>query len=88
MSEKSKSLDPRDQKVIWFCGKKLLIISNHLPGLVPIDTGSSDTEAKIFYVTFHDHVIKGSGEFMEGNSTLYILTFPILIAIDIMLMGT
>ena len=36
--------------------------------------GSSDTAAKIFYVTLQDNVIEGSGYFMEGNSSLYIPT--------------
>ena len=45
--------------------------------------GSSDTAAKIIYVTFQDHVIKGSVDFMEGNSLLYIPTQSKLIAIDI-----
>ena len=39
--------------------------------------GSSDTVAKIVY-----YIIKGSGDFMEGNSSLYIPTLPKLIAID------
>ena len=30
--------------------------------------GSSETVAKIFYVTLQDHVTKDSGDFMEGNS--------------------
>ena len=34
--------------------------------------GSSDTGAKIFYVVLQNHVIKGSGDFMEGNSSVYI----------------
>ena len=33
-----------------------------------------------------DHVIKGSGNFMEGNSSLYIPNMPKLIAKDIVLM--
>ena len=48
--------------------------------------GSSDTAAKIVYVTLQDHVIKGSGDFMEGNASLYIPTLPKLIAIDVVLM--
>ena len=64
--------------------------------------GSSDTATKIVYMTLQDHVIKGSGDFMKGNSSLYIPkgsgdfmkgnsslyipTLPKLIAIDIMLM--
>ena len=38
-------------------------------------------------MTLQDHVIKVSGDFMEGNSTLYIPTQPKLIVIDIVLMG-
>ena len=48
--------------------------------------GSSDTAAKIFYVILQDCVIKGSGDFMEGNSSLYIPTLPKLIGTDIVLM--
>ena len=38
------------------------------------------------YVNLQDHAIKGSGDFREGNSSLYIPTLPKLIAIDILLM--
>ena len=37
-------------------------------------------------MTLQDHVIKGSGDFMEGKSSLYIPTLPKLIVIDIALM--
>ena len=37
-------------------------------------------------MTLQNHAIKGSGDFMEGNSSLYIPTLPKLIAIDIVLM--
>ena len=37
-------------------------------------------------MTLQDHVIKGSGDFMEGKSSLYIPTLPKLIVIDIELM--
>ena len=47
--------------------------------------GSIDTWAKIAYMTVQNHVIKGSGQFMEANS-LYIPTLPKLTAIDIVLM--
>ena len=47
--------------------------------------GSSDIAAKIVYLTLLDHVNKGSGGFMEGNSTLCISTLQKLIAIDIVL---
>ena len=33
-------------------------------------------------------MIKGSGDFMEGDSSLYIPTLPLLIAIDIVLVDT
>ena len=46
--------------------------------------GRSDAAAKIFYMTLQEeHVIEGSGDFMERNSALYIPTMPKLIAIDI-----
>ena len=56
------------------------------PTSVAIGCGSSDTAAKIFYVTLQDYVIKGSGDFMEGNSSLHIPILPKLIVIDIVLM--
>ena len=68
-------------------GLKFLILSHHFvkfSGHRPCASG--DTSAKIFYVTLQDHVIKGSGDFMEGNSLLHIPTLPKLIAIDIVLM--
>ena len=33
--------------------------------------------------TLQDHVVEGSGDFMARNSSLYILTLPKVIAIDI-----
>ena len=44
-----------------------------------------DTAAKIVYMTLQDHMTKGSGDFMEGNSSLYIAALPKLIAIDTVL---
>ena len=49
-------------------------------------SGCSHTEAKMFYMTLQDHMIKGFGDFMEGNSSLHIPTLPKLTAIDIVLM--
>ena len=40
----------------------------------------------MFYVTLQDHLIEGSGDFMERNSSLYISTLPKLITMDIVLM--
>ena len=58
-------------------GLKFLIVSllfakfsDHRP------CGSSNRAARIFCVTLQDHVIKGSGDFMEGNSSLHIPTPP------------
>ena len=54
--------------------KSLIVIlpfakfSDHRP------CGSSNRATTIFYVTLQDHVIKGSGDFMEGNSSLHIPT--------------
>ena len=46
----------------------------------------SDAAVKIVHMTFQDQMIKGSGKFMEGNSSLYVPTLPKLIAMDIVLM--
>ena len=35
-----------------------------------ISCRSSDTTAKIVYVALQDYMITGSGDFMEGNSSL------------------
>ena len=48
--------------------------------------GTNNTTAEILYVTLQDHVIKGSGDFMEGISSLNIPRLAKLIAIDIVLM--
>ena len=50
--------------------------------------GCSETAAKIIYVTLQDHVIKGSGSFMEVVlwKELCIPVLPKLTAIDIVLM--
>ena len=72
---------------MWLNGLQLLIVSHHLAnfrGLRPCS--SIDTASKIFYVTLKDHVIKGSGDFIEGNSSLYIPTLPKLKVIAIVLM--
>ena len=42
--------------------------------------------AKIHYVNLQGHVIKGLGNFIEGNSSLCVPTMSILVTIDIMLM--
>ena len=44
-----------------------------------------DTAAKIVYMTLQDCMTKRSGDFMEGNSSLYIAALPKLIAIDTVL---
>ena len=52
---------------------KFHIVSHHFPkfcGHMPC--GSSDTAAKIVYMTFQDHVLKGLDDFMEGSSSLTI----------------
>ena len=59
---------------MWLNGLKFLKVSHHFAKFSGhMSCGSSDTAAKIFYVTLQDHVVKGSG-FMEGNSSLHILT--------------
>ena len=39
-------------------------------------------------MTLEDHMIKESGDFIKGNSLLYIPTLQNLIAIDVVLMDT
>ena len=59
---------PYIEKVVWLNVLKFLIVRHHFVmfcGHKPC--GSSDTVAKIFYATLQDHMIKGSGDFIEGN---------------------
>ena len=37
----------------------------------------------ICYATLQDHMVKGSSEFMEGSSSLYVTTLSCLVAIGI-----
>ena len=68
-------------------GLKFLIVSHHFAKFNGHRSfGSSDTAAKILYLTLQDHVIKVSGDFIEGNFSLHIPTPPKLIAINIVLM--
>ena len=67
--------------VVLLNGLKSLIVSHHFAkscGHTPC--GSSDTAAKIVYMTLQNHVIKGYGDFMEGKSSLYVSALPKLIA--------
>ena len=74
---------------MWLNESKFLIVIHRLAKFsIHRPSVSSGTAAKILIlVTFQDHMIKGSGDFMEGNSTLYIPFLPKLIAIDIVLMA-
>ena len=66
---------------------KFLIVSHHLSKFSEHrPCGTSDTTAIILYVTLQNHVIKGSGDFVEGNSSLCIPALPKLTALDIALM--
>ena len=46
---------------------------------------SSDRAVNIFLLTFQDHLIKGSGDFMEESSSLYIPILPTFVATNIVL---
>ena len=71
------------KELCWINGLKLLIVSHHFAKLCGHRRcRSSDTAAKIVYMTLQDHMIKGSDGFMEGNSWLYIPTPSKLIAIE------
>ena len=76
----------RVQKVVWHNGLKFFIVSYHFAKFSGQRSCGSDAAAKIVYMTLQDHVIKGSGDFKEGNSSLYIPTLPKSIARDIVLM--
>ena len=65
---------------------RFLVVSHHFAkcsGHKPC--GSSETAARIFCVTLEGLVIKGSGDFMDGNSSLFISILLNLIAVDILL---
>ena len=64
--------------------KEAPIVTHHLAkfnGHRPC--GSGDIAYLIYHVTLKDHLIKGFCDFMEGSSSLYILTLLRLVAIDI-----
>ena len=74
---------PHGESAVWLNGLKFLIVVTTLRS---DSSDSSDTATKIFYMTLQDHGIKGSGDFMEEDSLLYIPTLPKLIAINFVLM--
>ena len=61
-------------------GWKFLIVSHHWLKFFVLRP--CDTESNIVYMTLQDHMIKGSGDFIEGNSSLYIPILLKLTAID------
>ena len=66
---------------MWLNGLKFLVVSHLFAmfcGLSPC--GCSDKIVKIVYMTLQDHMIKGSGDFTEGNSSLNVPTLTKLIA--------
>lgn len=68
---------------MWLDALKVLIVNYHflkLSGDRPCR--SSNAAAKTVYVTLQEHVIKGSVDLMEQNSSMYILTQVKLISID------
>ena len=68
---------PRAQSFVWLNGLKFLIVNHHFAKFNDHRPfGRSEIAAKIFYVTLQNHVIKEPGEFMVGNSSLYIPTQP------------
>ena len=75
------------QNIVWLNGLSFLIVGHHFAKFNgPRPFGSRDTAAKIIYMTLQDYVMKGSGAFMEGKSSLCIPTLSKLISIDIVLM--
>ena len=45
--------------------------------------GSRSITNLVFYVTLQEHVMEGSGDFIEGSSFLYIPSLPSSVAIGI-----
>ena len=69
---------------MWLNSLQFHIVNHHLASFSdhrPCD--SSDKAGKIFFVALQDHMIKGSGNFMERESSVYIPTLPKMISIDI-----
>ena len=58
---------PRVKRVLGLNGLKFLIVSPHFATFCGHRPCSSDTAAIIVYITLQDYVIKGSGDFMNGN---------------------
>ena len=71
---------------MWLNGLKFIIVSHYFAKFQGHKPCGSDTAAKMFHVTLQDHVIKESGDFMKGNSSLYLNTLSKLTVIDIVLM--
>ena len=69
-----------------FCKTVLLMARSSYLFFAKKHCRGSNKAAKIVYMTRPFQVIKGYGDFMEGNSSLYIPTLPKLIAIDNVLM--
>ena len=79
---------PRVQRVVWLNGLKFLMVNHHnntkFSGHRPCY--GKNKAAKIHYVNLQGHVIKGLGNFIEGNSSLCVPTLSILVTIDIVVM--
>ena len=77
---------PRVQRVVWLNGLNFLIVSHHFAEFSDHrPCGSSVTAAKTVYMTLQNHVIKESGDLMEGSSSLHIPSLPKLIVTDTVL---
>ena len=77
---------PRVWRSMWLNGLDFLIVSHHFGKFIGHrPCGSSDTAAKIVYVTLQNHVIRRPGDFIEVKTSFYIPTLPKLIAIYIVL---
>ena len=67
-----------------FIAGRFLMVSHHLAMFGGHwSSASGDIKYLKYHVTLQNHVIEGLSNVMSGNSSWYITTLPILVAIDI-----
>ena len=73
---------PCNQEVLWLYRRKLFIVQNqHAKFGSHSHYVNGDIAYLLCHVNLQDHMIKGSSDFMEGGSSLYVTTLLDLVAI-------
>ena len=75
---------PRDQRVMWLYGRKLLIVCNHPARFGGhIYCGGGGKMFLLYHVTSRDHVFKGLCDLMDWSFFKLVTTLPSLVAINL-----